>query len=89
MAIKILGNNTQEQFENNRNKFEYYESLQVYKQTLNPMINYTYDENMSHPIVDTFAFCAGDDNYIIFEYSGLNLIVNVQREIFTFIEQYQ
>lgn len=89
MAIEIIGNNTERDLKNNVNKFQYYDDLRVYKQTLNPMINYTDDANKSQQIVDTFAFCAGDDNYIIFEYKGLNLIENVQREIFAFIKQYQ
>ncbi len=89
MAIKIIGNNTKRDFENNVNKFQYCGDLRAYKQTLNPMINYTDDVNKSQQIVDTFAFRAGDDNYIIFEYKGLNLIENVQIEIFAFIEQYQ
>lgn len=89
MAIEIIGNNTERDFENNVNRFQHCDDLRVYKQTLNPMINYTDDANKSHKIVDTFAFRAGDDNYIIFVYKGLNLIENVQREIFAFIEQYQ
>lgn len=89
MAIKILGNNTEREFESNVNRFKYCGDLRVYKQTLNPMIIYTDDVKNSHQIIDTFAFRTRDNNYIVFEYKGLNLIENVQREIFAFIEQYQ
>lgn len=89
MAIIISGNNTQKNFENNRNKFEYCESLQVYKQTSNPMISYSDNKKQSSKIKDTFAYYAGEDNYIIFDYIGSNFIEDVKKEIASFIQQYE
>lgn len=86
MAIEFLGVNTQEQFERNANRFQYCDELNVYKQTLCPVIDYTNDRERAHPITDTFAFYAGENNYIVFKYKGSNFIEDVQREIREFIQ---
>ena len=85
MLIKKLGYNSKEQFERNVNKFRYSELLKVYKQTLNPSILYTNDEEKSCKIKETFAYLCSDNRYVIFEYEGDNFIPNVQDAIANFL----
>ncbi len=79
MAIKILGENTKEQFLNNSWKFK--EIGNFYKQTLNPSVEFTDNKEEVQKVKDVLAVERNNDGYIILEYEGSNLISEVEKEL--------
>ena len=55
--------------------------VDAYKQTLNPTVVYTDNPAEEKRVKDTFARKKSEDEYVIIEYEGSNLISKVEAEI--------
>ena len=81
MATEIKGSNNELDFLKNRNKFKKVDQFDAYKQTLNPTVVYTDNPAEEKRVKDTFARKKSEDEYVIIEYDGSNLISKVEAEI--------
>lgn len=81
MATKILGSNNERDFINNSNKFQKLDQFDAYKQYLDPTVVYTDNPAEVKNVKDTFARKKNEDEYVIIEYQGSNLISIVEEEI--------
>jgi hypothetical protein len=81
MATVIKGRNNEQQFLNNSNKFQKLDHFDAYKQSLNPTVDYTENPAEVKKVKDTFARKKNEDEYVIIEYEGSNLISEVETAI--------
>ncbi len=81
MATKIKGSNNERDFLNNSNKFQKLDHFDAYKQSLNPTVDYTENPAEVKKVKDTFARKKNEDEYVIIEYEGSNLISEVETAI--------
>lgn len=69
------------QFIESRYKFKIFHDYDFFKQSINPMIVYTDNPAEVKKVKDTFARKKTEDEYVIIEYEGSNLISKVEAEI--------
>ena len=81
MATIIKGSNNERDFLSNSNKFQKLDQFDAYKQYLDPTVVYTGNPAEEKHIKDTFARKKSEDEYVIIEYEGSNLISKVESEI--------
>ena len=62
-------------------KFKVFCDYDFYKQSINPMIVYTDNPVEEKVIKDIFARMQNDDEYVIIEYKGSNLLSKVETAI--------
>lgn len=81
MAIKVLGRNTKQEFSRNRYNFVIVDNFDAYHQTASPVISYTDNPQNAVNVQDVFAVSVNDNDYLIVEYQGPNLISTVETEL--------